>query len=81
MPSRRRDKEASILTDASKLPDVMKFHDLMDFDQRLTAAMSEERRAAGETPAWARMSQLKGSVQDTINTTRLKIRRSSIDNR
>lgn len=60
--------EARIFSTASQIPDVMKFNSLHAFEQDVTAAMSEERRARGETPTYARLSQLKGAVQDAIHT-------------
>lgn len=59
--------EASILGIGSQLPDVMHFSDLLDFDKQITAAMSQERRTAGETPALGRLTQLKSSVSNAIN--------------
>lgn len=64
-----RDEEASILSTASSLPDVMPFRDLMDFDQRVTTAMKQERMTAGESPVWGRLSRLKWAVQGAINNS------------
>jgi hypothetical protein len=60
--------EARIFSTAAQIPDTMKFNSLHAFEQDVTAAMSEERRAKGETPTYARLSQLKTAVQDAIHT-------------
>ena len=59
--------ESGILNDAKNLPDVVPFRDLMDFNSRITTAMSQERRTGGETPSWWRLSQLKSASQSAIN--------------
>jgi hypothetical protein len=59
--------EARIFSTASQIPDTMKFNSLTAFEQDLTAAMSEERRAKGETPTYGRLSQLKTAVQGAIH--------------
>lgn len=60
-------EEAAILGTIRSLPDVTPFNDLQALDSRITAAMSAERRSAGETPVWGRLSQMKGAVQDAID--------------
>lgn len=51
---------------AQSLPDVLSFRDLTEFDKAVTAAMSAERRAAGETPTWGQLTRLKSAVSDAI---------------
>jgi len=60
-------EEAAILGTIRALPDVVPFSDLQALDSRITAAMSAERRSAGETPVWGRLSQMKGAVSDAID--------------
>jgi len=59
--------EAALLADASALPDVMRFRDLMDLDSRVTDAMKAERRANGETQAYRRLVQLKSATMSAIH--------------
>ncbi len=58
--------EAPLFRRAASLPDVATYGTLHALDTDLSAAMSTERRTAGETSAWARLSQLKGSVKDAM---------------
>lgn len=60
-------EEAAIKSKIEKAPDVIPFNDLRALDSRITAAMSEERRASGETPMWGRLKQLKGYVSSAID--------------
>jgi hypothetical protein len=59
--------EARIFGQIGSLPDVTPFKSLVALDKNIYAAMSAERRAAGETPTWGRLSQLKKSVLGAIN--------------
>jgi hypothetical protein len=59
--------EARIFGQIGSLPDVVPFKSLMSLDSNIYAAMSTERRAAGESPTWGRLSQLKKSVLGAIN--------------
>lgn len=43
------------------------FQEVRDLRSRISAAMSEELRSNGRTPAYARLSQLRGSVERTID--------------
>lgn len=58
--------EAPLFRRAAVLNDVAPFRKLRALDRDIGTAMSEERRAAGETPAWARLVQLKGAVKDAM---------------
>jgi hypothetical protein len=58
--------EAGLFRRAASLPDVIPYRMLHTLDKDITAAMSKERRGAGETPALARLSQLKGAVKDAM---------------
>jgi hypothetical protein len=60
-------EEAGIRSTINQMPDVVPFNDLRALDSRITAAMSAERRAAGETPVWGRLTQLKSAVSDAID--------------
>ena len=58
--------EAPLFRRAAALPDVATYGTLHALDTDVGAAMSAERRTAGESPAWARLTQLKGSVKDAM---------------
>ncbi len=58
--------EAPLFRRAAALPDVATYGTLHALDTDLSAAMSTERRTAGESSAWARLSQLKGSVKSAM---------------
>lgn len=58
--------EAGLFRRASTLPDVAPYRVLHTLDKDIGAAMSKERRAAGETPAWGRLVGLKSSVKDAM---------------
>ena len=59
--------EARIFGRVKGLPDVMPFKSLIALDKDIYAAMSAERRSAGETPTWGRLTQLKNAVGSAIN--------------
>ncbi|RYC31383.1 hypothetical protein D3273_13415 [Lichenibacterium minor] len=58
--------EAPLFRRAAALPDVATYGTLHALDTDLSAAMSTERRTAGETSAWGRLSALKGSVKSAM---------------
>ncbi len=58
--------EAPLFRRAAALPDVATYGTLHALDTDLSAAMSTERRTAGETSSWARLSALKGSVKSAM---------------
>ena len=58
--------EAPLFRRAAALPDVATYGTLHALDTDLSAVMSTERRASGESPAWARLTQLKGSVKSAM---------------
>lgn len=43
------------------------FQEVRDLRSRISTAMSEELRASGRTPVYARLSQLRGAVERTID--------------
>jgi len=59
--------EQRIFGKTQALPDVMPFKSIMELDKDVTDAMRRERMTSGESATWARLSQLKGRVQDAIN--------------
>jgi hypothetical protein len=59
--------EARLFGRLGSLPDVIPFKSLNALDSDIQAAMTAERRAAGETPTWGRLSRLKNAVMDAIN--------------
>ena len=58
--------ETPLFRRAAALPDVATYGTLRALDTDLSAAMSTERRVSGESPAWARLTQLKGSVKSAM---------------
>jgi hypothetical protein len=58
--------EAPLFARAAALPDVAPYRVIHALDKDIGAAMSTERRTAGESPAWARLTQLKGAVKDAM---------------
>ncbi len=58
--------EAPLFARAASLPDVAPYRVVHALDRDVGAAMSTERRASGESPAWARLSQLKGAIKDAM---------------
>ncbi len=58
--------ETGLFRRAAALPDVASYRALHALDKDVGAAMSTERRTAGETPSWARLSQLKGSIKGAM---------------
>lgn len=48
--------------------DDLPFRELTDLRSRISTAMREERRAAGESPVLGRLTQLRGALENTIDT-------------
>lgn len=61
-------EEAQILGKMRMAPQVMKFADLTDLRSRLLSAIRSERFANGQSPALARMQQLRQAIDETIAT-------------
>lgn len=61
--------ERDIFERAMSFGDVGKFRDLRDLDKYISSAMSAEKRAAGESETWGRLSQLKKAVLDSIENS------------
>ena len=59
-------EEAAIFDTASNLPSVAPFSEITALRSRISSAMREEMRSAGSTPTYARLAQLRGSVEDAI---------------
>ena len=59
-------EEAAIFDTASNLPSVTPFSEITALRSRISSAMREEMRSAGSTPTYARLGQLRGSVEDAI---------------
>ena len=59
-------EEAAIFDTASNLPSVTPFSEITALRSRISSAMREEMRTAGSTPTYARLAQLRGSVEDAI---------------
>lgn len=61
-------EERAILDAVASMPAVAKFNDLTDLRSRVSAEMKTELRSQGETPAYARLSRLRGSIEDAISS-------------
>jgi hypothetical protein len=59
-------EEAAIFDTASNLPSVTPFSEITALRSRISSAMREEMRSAGSTPTYARLAQLRGSVEGVI---------------
>lgn len=61
-------EERDIIAALRAAPETIPFQDLRDLRSRISGAMSEEMRARGQTPAYARLTQLRGALETTIDT-------------
>lgn len=61
-------EERAIIDAINSSDPVLPFRDLTDLRSRISTAMREERRAAGESPVLARLTQLRGALENTIDT-------------
>ena len=59
-------EERAIFHEASNLPDVKNFSSLTEFDKRITAEITQQRRAGDDVVA-GRLDQLRNGVRDAIN--------------
>jgi hypothetical protein len=59
-------EEAAIFSAAKGFKDVMPFSELTALRSRVSTAMRDELRTSGQTPAYARLTQLRGAIEDTI---------------
>jgi hypothetical protein len=59
-------EEREVLDAIGSYRQVMPFSDVRDLRSRVSAAMREERMAGGETPAYGRLSRLRGAIESTI---------------
>ncbi|MET0446604.1 MAG: hypothetical protein ABW151_18640 [Pseudorhodoplanes sp.] len=60
-------EEAAIFDTVQGLGKVIPFNELTALRSRISAEMRKERMANGETPSFARMARLRGSVEKAIN--------------
>ena len=60
-------EEAAIFHTAQNLPSIAPFNEMTALRSRISTAMREELRSAGQSPTYARLSQLRGAVEDAIN--------------
>ena len=60
-------EEKEIFDVAKSYGDQTPFQEVRDLRSRISTAMSEELRASGRTPVYARLSQLRGAVERTID--------------
>lgn len=60
-------EELGIFNTAQNLPSIAPFSDITALRSRVSTAMKEERRTSGETPTYARLAQLRGSIEDAIS--------------
>jgi len=61
-------EERAILDAVSSYQPVIPFKELTDLRSRVSTAMREEMRAAGETPSYARLANLRGQIERTIDS-------------
>ena len=59
-------EEAAIFQAASSLPATAPFSEMTALRSRISAAMRDEVRASGQSPTYARLSQLRGTVESAI---------------
>lgn len=59
-------EESSIFKTAANLPDVHNFYDLTELDKRVTAEITQQRRA-GDNVVAGRLEQLRSGIRDSIN--------------
>jgi hypothetical protein len=60
-------EEAAIFDTAQNLPPIAPFNEMTALRSRISTAMREELRSAGQSPTYARLSQLRGAVENAIN--------------
>lgn len=60
-------EEAAIIETARGYNSVMPFSEVTDLRSRISTAMREELRSAGETPTYGRLTRLRGAVETAIN--------------
>lgn len=60
-------EERAIFDAAQRYGHNTQFRDVTDLRSRVSAAMREERRSAGQTPAYARMAELRSSIEKAID--------------
>jgi len=61
-------EERRILDSIRSYGDDLRFNELVDMRKAINAAMSAERRAVGESPSLGRLTQLRGALENTIDT-------------
>lgn len=61
-------EEKAIFDTVGEMPAVLKFNDLTALRSRVSAAMKQELRTAGETPTYGRLSALRGSIEGAISS-------------
>ena len=62
-------EEAAIFDAAANMNPVSPARDLVAMSQRVNAAMRQELMQNGRTPTYARLSQLRGAIQDNLTNT------------
>ncbi len=60
-------EEAAIFDTAQNLPSITPFNEMTALRSRISTAMREEMRSAGQSPTYARLTQLRGAVENAIN--------------
>ena len=60
-------EEGAIFDVASSLPPVIPFVDASALRARISQAMRQEMMTAGQSPSYARLTQLRGALQDDID--------------
>lgn len=60
-------EERDVLDTIANYRPVVPFSEITDLRSRVSAAMREERMARGETPVYARLSRLRGAIENMIS--------------
>jgi hypothetical protein len=60
-------EEAAIFDTAANLPSIAPFTEMTALRSRISTALREELMSAGQSPTYARLTQLRGAVEDAIH--------------
>jgi len=60
-------EEAAVFDTAQNLPSIAPFNEMTALRSRISTAMREEIRSAGQSPTYARLTKLRGAVENAIN--------------
>ena len=60
-------EEAAIFDTAQNLPPIAPFNEMTALRSRISTALREELMSSGQSPTYARLTQLRGAVENAIN--------------